>query len=242
MIILPAIDIRGGKCVRLTKGDFNSETVFFEDPVDAAVKWQEEGAKFLHVVDLDGAKEGTPMNIFAIKHIAESVDIPIEVGGGIRTLEDIYNFVCMGVKRVILGSVAAENPELLREAVEEFGQEAVVAGIDSKDGYVAVHGWEKSSKIRTHELVNIMGDCGISTIICTDISRDGTLEGINANFFAEVAAKSGLSVIASGGVSTLDDIRILKDYEIDGVSGVVVGKAIYTGAIDLKEALKIAEG
>ncbi len=241
MIILPAIDIRGGKCVRLTQGNFADETVFFDDPVEAALNWQEEGAKFLHVVDLDGAREGAPMNIFVIKNIIEAVDIPVEVGGGIRTLDDIYDLIGMGVRRVILGSVAAEDPELVREAVEEFGSDAVVVGIDSKDGFVAIHGWEESSKIKTVDLVNVIGDCGVSTIICTDISRDGTLEGVNVRFFAEMAAKSGLSVIASGGVSNLDDIRYLKDLEIDGVSGIILGKAIYTGAIDLKEALKIAE-
>ena len=174
MIILPAIDIRGGKCVRLTQGDFERETVYSDDPQEVAQKWQNEGANFLHVVDLDGAKAGSPINIFTIKHILEVVKIPVEVGGGIRKMEDIENLLEMGVRRVILGSAAIENPELVREAAEEFG-ENIVVGIDAKDGKVAVHGWRDSSEMDSVELVEQIGDFGISRIIYTDISRDGML-------------------------------------------------------------------
>ena len=241
MIILPAIDIRGGKCVRLTQGDFERETVYSDDPQEVAQKWQNEGANFLHVVDLDGAKAGSPINIFTIKHILEVVKIPVEVGGGIRKMEDIENLLEMGVRRVILGSAAIENPELVREAAEEFG-ENIVVGIDAKDGKVAVHGWRDSSEMDSVELVEQIGDFGISRIIYTDISRDGMLSGINAEHFADLARKSGISVIASGGVGSLEDIRSLKVYEADGVAGVIIGKALYTGAISLKDAIAVAEG
>ncbi len=240
MVILPAIDLKGGKCVRLYQGDFNQSTVFSDYPEEMALKWQEQGAKFLHIVDLDGAKKGAPVNIFSIKKILETVRIPIEVGGGIRTLENIDDLLSMGVERVILGSTAVEHPELIREAAREFG-EKVIVGIDAKRGKVAVNGWLNVSNMTALELAIKVGDMGIATIIYTDIAKDGTLAGHNAEATAELARRSGLTVIASGGVSSLDDIRALKKYEADGVGGVVIGRAIYTGALDLVEALKIAE-
>ena len=241
MIIIPAIDIRGGKCVRLTQGDFSKETVYSDNPQEMAQNWQSKGASFLHVVDLDGAKAGMPVNVFAIKHILETVKIPVEVGGGIRSMESIENLIELGVSRVILGSAAIEEPDLVRNAAKEFA-EKIVVGIDARDGKVAVHGWEDSSKVDAVEFAEKIGDFGISTIIYTDISRDGMLNGIDAEHFAELARRSGLSVIASGGVGSLDDIRALKKYEADGVSGVIVGKALYTGAIDLKDAIAEGEG
>ena len=240
MVILPAIDLKGGKCVRLYQGDFNQSTVFSDYPEEMALKWQEQGAKFLHIVDLDGAKKGAPVNIFSIKKILETVRIPIEVGGGIRTLENIDDLLSMGVERVILGSTAVEHPELIREAAREFGEQVIV-GIDAKRGKVAVNGWLNVSNLKAAELAIKVGDMGIATIIYTDIAKDGTLAGHNAEATAELARRSGLTVIASGGVSSLDDIRALKKYEADGVGGVVIGRAIYTGALDLVEALKIAE-
>lgn len=240
MVILPAIDIKGGKCVRLYRGDFDQETIFSDYPEEMALQWQERGAKFLHVVDLDGAKKGVPVNVFGIKKILDEVRIPIEVGGGIRTLENIDDLIEMGVERVILGSTAVENPELIREAAREF-EEKVVVGIDAKRGKVAVHGWLNVSNMSALELAVRVGDMGISTIIYTDISKDGTLAGHNADQTAELALKSGVSVIASGGVASLDDIRALKAREADGITGVVVGKALYTGALELADALKIAE-
>ena len=238
MIIFPAIDLRGGKCVRLIQGDFDKETVYSDDPQATALKWQAQGAKFLHVVDLDGARAGSPQNLDAIKKILDAVKIPIEVGGGIRTLDDAARLLSLGVRRVILGSVAVENPGLVAAAVEKFG-DRVVVGIDARDGFVAVHGWEKSSTVTAVELAKKICAAGVKTIIFTDISKDGMLSGVNADTFARLAESSGASIVASGGVKSLDDIRALKSA---GIAGVIVGKAIYTGALDLAAAIAIAEG
>ena len=240
MVILPAIDLKGGQCVRLYQGDFSKSTVFSDYPEEMALKWQEQGAKHLHIVDLDGAKEGEPVNIFSIKKILDAIKIPIEVGGGIRTLENIEDLLEMGVERVVLGSTAIENPELIREAAREFG-EKVVVGIDAKGGMVAVHGWLNVSDMTALDLAVQVGDMGISTIIYTDIAKDGTLAGHNAEATAELARRSGLAIIASGGVASLDDIKALKAHEADGIEGVVIGRALYTGALELADALKIAE-
>ena len=240
MIIFPAIDLRGGKCVRLIQGDFDKETVYSDDPQATALKWQACGAKFLHVVDLDGAKAGSPQNLDAIKKILDAVEIPVEVGGGIRTLDDMQRLLNLGVRRVILGSVAVENPALVAQAVKRFG-DGVVVGIDARDGFVAVHGWEKSSTARVDDLAKKIVAAGVKTIIYTDISKDGMLSGVNAEIFAALAKSSGAQVVASGGVRSLDDIRNLKARESDGVVGVIVGKAIYTGTLDLPAAIKLAE-
>lgn len=240
MVILPAIDLKGGKCVRLYQGDFNQSTVFSDYPEEMALKWQQQGAKHLHIVDLDGAKKGEPVNVFSIKKILDTVRIPIEVGGGIRTLENIEDMLDMGIERVILGSTAVSNPALIREAAREFG-ERVVVGVDAKHGLVAVDGWLSFSDLTVLDMAIEVGDMGISTIIYTDIAKDGTLAGHNAEATAELARQAGISVIASGGVASLDDIRALKAHESDGIEGVVIGRALYTGALDLAEALKIAE-
>ena len=237
MIIFPAIDLRGGKCVRLIQGDFAKETIYSDDPQATALKWQNMGAKFLHVVDLDGARAGSPQNLDAIKKILDAVSIPIEVGGGIRTLDDVEKILSLGVRRVILGSVAVENISLVEDAVKKFGDKIVV-GIDAKGGFVAVHGWEKSSAVKAEELAKKIVVAGVKTIIYTDISKDGMLSGVNAEIFSELEKKSGAQIVASGGVKSLEDIRALKAAKI---SGVIVGKAIYTGALDLKLAIEIAE-
>lgn len=236
MIIFPAIDLRGGKCVRLTQGDFDKETIYSDDPQATALKWQSMGAKFLHVVDLDGARAGSPQNLYAIKKILAAVKIPIEVGGGIRTPEDAEKLLSLGVRRVILGSVAVENISLVEELVEKFGDKIVV-GIDARDGFVAVHGWEKSSAIKADELAKKIFAAGVKTIIYTDISKDGMLSGVDAKVFAELAKSSGAEIVASGGVKSIEDIRALK---AAGITGVIVGKAIYTGALDLKSAIELA--
>ena len=241
MLILPAIDIRGGKCVRLTQGDFGKEKIYSNFPVEQAKKFQDCGAKFLHVVDLDGAKEGAPINLFIIKKILETVKIPIEVGGGIRSMEDIETYLDLGVERVILGSAAVENPELVKEAAEEFGGENIAVGIDARDGVVAVHGWNDLGLMQAEDLAMQIGDFGISTMIYTDISRDGMLEGIDAEHLAEIAKKSGVNLIASGGISSADDIRSLKKFESEGIVGAIIGKAIYENILDLSEAVKVAE-
>ena len=231
MIIFPAIDLRGGKCVRLIQGDFDKETVYSNDPQATALKWQALGAKFLHVVDLDGARAGSPQNLDAIKKILAAIKIPIEVGGGIRTLDDAEKLLSLGVRRVILGSVAVENISLVEAAVKKFGDKIVV-GIDARDGLVAVHGWEKSSTIKADELAKKIVAAGVKTIIYTDISKDGMLSGVNVKTFTELAKYSGAKIIASGGVRSIEDIRALKAVEAQGVVGVIVGKAIYTGALD----------
>ncbi len=240
MIIFPAIDLRGGKCVRLIQGDFDKETIYSDDVQATALKWQAAGAKFIHVVDLDGAREGSPQNLDAIKKILEVVEIPIEVGGGIRTLDDANRLLTLGVRRVILGSVAVENILLVEDAAKKFGDKIVV-GIDARGGFVAVHGWEKSSQVKVEELAKKIVAAGVKTIIYTDISKDGMLSGVNASTFAELARSSGAQIVASGGVRSVQDIRALKSVEAQGVVGVIVGKAIYTGALDLKSAIEIAE-
>ncbi len=237
MIIFPAIDLRGGKCVRLIQGDFDKETVYSDDPQATALKWQSLGAKFLHVVDLDGARAGSPQNLDAIKKILAAIKIPIEVGGGIRTLDDAEKLLSLGVRRVILGSVAVENISLVEAAVKKFGDKIVV-GIDARGGFVAVHGWEKSSAVKADELAKKIVAAGVKTIIYTDISKDGMLSGVNTKTFTELAKYSGAEIIASGGVKSIEDIRALK---AAGIAGVIVGKAIYTGALDLKSAIEVVE-
>ena len=240
MIIFPAIDIRGGKCVRLFKGDFAQETVFGDKPEEMAAKWQAQGGKFLHLVDLDGALAGKSQNLDTIKKIIAAVDIPVELGGGIRTMENIDEVLALGVRRVILGSVAVKNPELVKEACSKYG-DRIVVGIDAKDGIVAVDGWGVSGNVDAVELAKKMADAGVKTIIYTDISRDGTLSGVNVEATARLARESGINVVASGGVSSIEDIKALLPYEKDGIEGVIVGKSIYTGSLDLKEAIALAE-
>ena len=236
MILFPAIDIRNGRCVRLTEGKFECETVFAEDPAEMAVRWADAGAEYLHVVDLDGALAGQSGNTEVIKRILAKVKMPVQVGGGIRTLANIENMLALGVTRVILGSVAVRNPELVREACQKFpGQ--VVVGIDAKNGEVAVEGWGIGGGIGAIELAKKMAAVGVEHIIFTDISRDGMLSGVNVEATAELAKASGVKVIASGGVSSLADLKALQLHEADGIEGCIVGKAIYTGALDLKEAL-----
>ena len=236
MILFPAIDIRNGRCVRLTEGKFECETVFAEDPAEMAVRWADAGAEYLHVVDLDGALAGQSSNTEVIKRILAKVKMPVQVGGGIRTLANIENMLALGVTRVILGSVAVRDPELVREACQKFpGQ--VVVGIDAKNGEVAVEGWGIGGGIGAIELAKKMAAVGVEHIIFTDISRDGMLSGVNVETTAELAKASGVKVIASGGVSSLADLKALQVHEADGIEGCIIGKAIYTGALDLKEAL-----
>ena len=242
MIIFPAIDIRGGKCVRLIKGDFNQETVFSDRPEIMAKKWQDEGGKYLHLVDLDGALAGKSQNLATVEMILKTVNIPVELGGGIRTMENIETVLDMGVSRVILGSVAVKNPQLVKDACKKYGSERIVVGIDAKDGIVAVDCWGVSGNVEAKELAKKMALSGVKHIIYTDISRDGTLSGVNAQATAEIAYYSGVKVVASGGVSSIEDIKLLKQYEADGIEGVIVGKSIYTGSLFLPEALKIAKG
>lgn len=241
MIIFPAIDIRDGKCVRLFKGDFNQETVFSDKPEEMAEKWQAEGAEFLHLVDLDGALAGKSQNLATVKKIIAAVNIPVELGGGIRTMENIDEVLALGVKRVILGSVAVKNPELVKEACAKYG-ERIVVGIDAKDGIVAVDGWGVSGNVDVITLAKEMAKARVKTIIYTDISRDGTLAGVNVEATAKLARESGINIVASGGVKSTADIKALLPYEKDGIEGVIVGKSIYMKTLDLAEAIEIGRG
>lgn len=239
MTIFPAIDLRGGKCVRLFKGDFDQETVFSDQPAEVAQQWQAQGAQFLHLVDLDGARAGHSENLMTVREILAAVTIPVELGGGIRTLENIDEVLAFGVRRVILGSVAVRDPELVAAACAKYG-DRIVVGIDAKDGIVAVDGWGVSGDVDVITLAKRMKQAGVRTIIYTDISRDGTLAGVNVEATAKLARESGVHVVASGGVRDVRDIEALKPYEKDGIEGVIVGKSIYTGSLSLPEALAIA--
>ncbi|WP_418871154.1 1-(5-phosphoribosyl)-5-[(5-phosphoribosylamino)methylideneamino]imidazole-4-carboxamide isomerase [Selenomonas bovis] len=239
MTIFPAIDLRGGKCVRLFKGDFDQETVFSDQPAEVAQQWQAQGAQFLHLVDLDGARAGHSENLATVREILAAVTIPVELGGGIRTLENIDEVLALGVRRVILGSVAVRDPELVAAACAKYG-DRIVVGIDAKDGIVAVDGWGVSGDVDVITLAKRMKQAGVRTIIYTDISRDGTLAGVNVEATAKLARESGVHVVASGGVRDVGDIEALKPYEKDGIEGVIVGKSIYTGSLSLPEALAIA--
>lgn len=239
MTIFPAIDLRGGKCVRLFKGDFDQETVFSDQPAEVAQQWQAQGAQFLHLVDLDGARAGHSENLATVREILAAVTIPVELGGGIRTLENIDEVLALGARRVILGSVAVRDPELVAAACAKYG-DRIVVGIDAKDGIVAVDGWGVSGDVDVITLAKRMKQAGVRTIIYTDISRDGTLAGVNVEATAKLARESGVHVVASGGVRDVRDIEALKPYEKDGIEGVIVGKSIYTGSLSLPEALAIA--
>ena len=239
MVIFPAIDIRDGKCVRLFKGDFAQETVYGDKPDEMALKWQALGGEFLHLVDLDGARAKKPVNLEVIKKIVAAVKIPVELGGGIRTMENIDEVLSLGVRRVILGSVAVQNPALVKEACAKYG-DRIVVGIDAKDGIVAVDGWGVSGNVEASVLAKKMAEAGVKTIIYTDISRDGTLSGCNVEATAKLAEVSGINVVASGGVSNIEDIKALLPYADKGIEGVIVGKSIYTGSLDLQEAIRVA--
>lgn len=233
MIIYPAIDIIDGKCVRLQQGSYSDVTVFGDSPVDMARKWESLGAGYLHVVDLDGARSGKSENAEIIKQIAKTLKIPVQTGGGIRNLETVEAYLSGGLSRIILGTSAVSNREMLISALKEY-KGKIAVGIDAKDGKVAIHGWEKTSDYTAVEFAKEVESFGTKTIIYTDISRDGMLKGPNLQAMKEMADSVSMDVIASGGVSRLKDIIDLKQ---TGVSGVIVGKAIYTGNVDLKEAI-----
>lgn len=241
MIIFPAIDIRNGKCVRLTEGRFDQETIFADRPVDMAVRWVSEGAEYLHLVDLDGALAGSPVNMAVIRDIIKAVKIPVQLGGGIRTLENIRECLEAGVQRVILGSIAVREPKLVAQACKQYG-DRIVVGIDARDGQAAVEGWGVTGGISAEELAKRMAQVGVARIIYTDISRDGMLSGVNVTATASLAKAAGIPVIASGGVKDMADMQAIKAAESAGIEGVIVGKAIYMGSLNLREALNLARG
>ncbi len=236
MIVYPAIDIKDGKCVRLQQGKFDAVTVYGDDPVAVAKSYEKDGAEFIHVVDLDGALKGNGANLNVIKQIVEAVSIPVQTGGGIRSLIDIKTRIDAGVARVIIGSAAVSDPDMVKEAVELYGNKIAV-GIDAKDGFVATHGWEKVSSMDATELAKSMQSIGVATIIYTDIATDGMLQGPNLSAMAQMAAAVDLDVIASGGVSCAEDIAALLK---TGVAGVIVGKALYAKRLTLAQALQAA--
>lgn len=234
MRLYPAIDIIKGKAVRLVQGDYDQETVYDKDPVSVALKWAEAGASFIHVVDLDGALDGHWANKKVIKAIVDAVDIPVQTGGGVRTLDDIEDRLKAGVARVILGTIAVEHPEMVAHAVAKFGPSKIVIGIDAKDGMVAIRGWEEVSNLSAHALCDRAKSVGISTVIYTDIAKDGMMAGPNIEQTKYLSDMTAMEIIASGGVSSYEDLEKLK---MSGVSGVIVGKALYTGAVDLRTAI-----
>ncbi|MCX7772151.1 MAG: 1-(5-phosphoribosyl)-5-[(5-phosphoribosylamino)methylideneamino]imidazole-4-carboxamide isomerase [Clostridia bacterium] len=236
MILYPAIDIRNGKCVRLTQGRYEDMTVFADDPLEMARRFEKDGARYLHVVDLDGAR-GENSNRELIDRIAKALTIPVQTGGGIRTLADIKAVLESGIARVILGTAAVKNPELVKEAVALYG-DRIAVGIDAKDGKVAIEGWEQTSDFTAVAFAQKMEAIGVKTIIYTDIATDGMLSGPNLDAMQEMAEAVSLDIIASGGVSSVQDLMNLKKTKVQGA---IVGKAIYTGAVNLKEALRAVE-
>lgn len=240
MIIFPAIDLKEGKCVRLEQGLMEKDTVYNDNPAAQARIWQEQGGEFLHIVDLDGAFAGVPKNKAAIIAIVDAIDIPSELGGGIRDMQTIEAYLELGINRVILGTVAKENPALVEEACRKFPGKIVV-GIDARDGLVAVRGWADVTEKKATEMAREMEGFGVEAIIYTDIARDGMMQGPNIEATRNLAESISIPVIASGGLSTLDDIRRLMEIESSGVTGVIAGKAIYSGAIDLRQAVALTK-
>lgn len=238
MIVIPAIDLKEGRCVRLEQGLMERDTVFCENPGEQAARWQQEGGELLHIVDLDGAFAGEPKNRKAIEQILAAVTIPTQLGGGIRDVATVEAYLSLGIGRVILGTAAQRNPELVEEACRLFPGRIVV-GIDAKDGNVAVQGWAEVTGVKAIELAKRFEGMGVSAIIYTDISRDGMMQGPNIAATRDLAEAISIPVIASGGVSSLKDIENLMAIETSGVAGVITGKAIYTGAIDLAEAVAL---
>ncbi|EHL78597.1 1-(5-phosphoribosyl)-5-[(5-phosphoribosylamino)methylideneamino]imidazole-4-carboxamide isomerase [Bacillus smithii] len=235
--IYPAIDMRGGKCVRLLQGDYDKETVYGDSPYEMAKKFVDQGAAWIHMVDLDGAKDGMRINDRYVLEAAQKLPAKVQVGGGIRSEQDVIHYLENGVDRVIIGSMAVSNPDLVLELVRTYGSKIAV-GLDAKDGYVAVHGWLETSQIKAVELGKRLAEGGVETFIFTDIATDGMLSGPNIEAAVELAKATGKQVIASGGVRSLSDLQALKAYENEGVSGAIVGKAIYTGQFSLQEALE----
>ncbi len=237
MIIIPAIDIKDGKCVRLFKGEEEKVTVFSDHPSEIAKEWEDAGAKWIHVVDLDGAFSGKPKNYNVIKSIVDTVSCPVQVGGGIRNIDTVREYVKMGVKRIILGTAAFSDQDFLRNACSEFPQEIAV-GIDTKNGKIAVKGWTEVIDQGTQEVMRNLQEVGVSIVLNTNIDRDGTMEGINIDGAREFIEQSPIPVIASGGIATMEDLEKLASIEHLGLYGAILGKSIYTGSINLKEAIQ----
>ncbi|MEA3404001.1 MAG: 1-(5-phosphoribosyl)-5-[(5-phosphoribosylamino)methylideneamino]imidazole-4-carboxamide isomerase [Armatimonadota bacterium] len=240
MIVIPAVDLSRGQVVRLERGDMARRTVYSDDPAAMAQRWEAEGARRLHVVDLDGAIEGRPANLASVAAIVDAVEVPVDMGGGLRTLEDMQTVLDLGVRWVLLGTSALTSPEVLERALDRFG-DAICVSIDARDGMVAIEGWVETSQVPALELARRVERMGVEEIVHTDILSDGMLTGPNIPALREIVANTGLRVIAAGGVKSLEHIRALKQLEPLGVVGCISGRAIYTGDLPLAEAMKIAE-
>ncbi|MDD2236825.1 MAG: 1-(5-phosphoribosyl)-5-[(5-phosphoribosylamino)methylideneamino]imidazole-4-carboxamide isomerase [Kiritimatiellae bacterium] len=238
MVIIPAIDMKGGRCVRLKQGRAEDETVYADDPVAMAHRWEDSGAEYLHLVDLDGAFQGAPAHVDFVLRIARELKIPVEIGGGIRTEEQLARYLEGGVDRVILGTRACEAEDALQRLVDRFGA-GVAVGIDARDGFVQVKGWTETTALTALDLAKRMERLGVKTIIYTDTARDGMMRGVNAEAMAAMCDAVGCSVVASGGVTTAEDVRALAALERKNLSGVIVGKALYEGTVTMKELLCI---
>ena len=236
MIILPAIDLYEGKAVRLLKGDYNKMTVYDNNPSNIAKKFENSGARYIHLVDLEGAKTGETPNIDVVRDIVKSTNLSAEIGGGIRSFETIEKYLSIGVKRVILGTAAVTEEGFVKRAVSEYGSKIVV-GADIKDGFVAIKGWLEKSNLTCDEFCLKMQNDGVKTLIVTDISKDGAMQGTNHELYNHLSKEFKLNIIASGGVSSLDDIKRLKD---DGITGAIIGKAYYTGAVSIDDAVSLS--
>ena len=236
MKLFPAIDLYDGKAVRLYKGDYNEMTVYSENPIEIALDFEKKGAKFIHIVDLEGARDGTTPNIEIVKQIATTTSLFTEIGGGIRSIETVKTYIENGVDRVILGTAAVKDEAFLLEAVKLYG-EKIAVGVDVKDGFVAIKGWTEASQYTCFDFCEKMQKIGVKTIICTDISKDGAMQGTNRELYKELSEKFSIDITASGGVSSIDDIKALRKLDLYGA---IIGKAYYIGAIDLEEALEAA--
>ena len=237
MNVFPAIDLYGKKAVRLFKGDYAQMTVYSENPIEVARDFEAKGAKFIHMVDLEGAKDGTTPNLEIVADIAKNTSLFVEIGGGIRSMETVDKYLSNGVSRVILGTSAVTDEAFLIDAIEKYGDKIAV-GADVKDGYIAIKGWLEKSAYTLDKFFEKMQLLGVKTIICTDISKDGAMKGTNLEMYRELSKKYSLDIVASGGVSTIDDVKELRRMELYGA---IIGKAYYTGAIDLREAIEVAK-
>ena len=237
MFLYPAIDLYGGKAVRLYKGDYAQMTVYSEDPAQVAKDFLAAGADHIHLVDLEGAQKGSPANLSVIRSIIETGDLFVEVGGGIRSMETIEQYLSIGVDRVILGTAAVTDPDFLQAALDKYG-EKIAVGVDLKDGFVAIKGWTEKTELTADAFFAKMQSIGVRTVICTDISRDGAMKGTNRQLYRELSEKYSIDLIASGGVSTLEDVKALAQMDLHGA---IIGKAYYIGAIDLQEAIEVTK-
>lgn len=236
MFLYPAIDLYAGKAVRLYKGDYAQMTVYSENPAEVAKAFAAAGSRHIHLVDLEGAKKGVPANLQTIAKIIEAADLFVEVGGGIRDMQTIESYLSIGVDRVILGTAAVTDPAFLEDALKTYG-EKIAVGVDLKDGFVAIKGWTETSELTADAFFEKMENLGVKTIICTDISRDGAMKGTNRELYRELSKKYSIDLIASGGVSSLEDVEALAEMNLHGA---IIGKAYYIGAIDLKTAIEVA--